>query len=289
MVPYDYGYIRGTIAPDGDPLDCMVGLAFLSRNVYLIDQVKLGTKIPDEPKVMFAYPSLKTAMIDFLLGYSDNRGADRIGKVRSMTMDGFKGILPQWIAPTTAPRVHIHVHDGPRLTMNGIARAAMARLPDVAKLELVRGNGYFYVVGEFKKKSRSGQPIPITSGGIYTNRLGEDGPEFGLDWWVRQVIEVVEREKPSDYATRDRYGRVVVDSKWTGTYTANVKGRQQSIEATVEASDAYVAGDKLRALFEAKYGTDFYNPVARFKGGPKRIDPASASRSIAMSAGPEED
>lgn len=207
VLPYDYGYIRGTLAPDGEPVDCLIGRDFSSQEVYLIDQVKLGTKVPDEPKVMFAYPDLKHAMIDFLLGYSDNRGPDRIGKVTHYLIDEFKKLLPQWGIPVRK-QIHIHYHDG----------------------------------------------APTM-----------DAPK------------------------KDRYGRMVMDSKWTGTYTANVKGNQKSIEATVEAPDAYVAGDKLRALFEAKYGTDFYNPVARFKGGPKRLDPGSASRMMAMRAGPEED
>lgn len=90
--------------------------------------------------------------------------------------------------------------DAERITLSSIARAAKAAMPDVARLEVVRGNGYFYVVGEWKKK-RGGRLIPITSGGIYTNRLTttrEDG-SFGLSWWVEQVKDVVEKDRPYDW------------------------------------------------------------------------------------------
>lgn len=85
-----------------------------------------------------------------------------------------------------------------RLTLNSIAAAAKAQMPDVAKLELVRANGYFYVVGEWRKK-RGGREMPITSGGIYTNRLGEDNEKFGMSWWVSEVKRVVEAERPYDW------------------------------------------------------------------------------------------
>lgn len=91
--------------------------------------------------------------------------------------------------------------DATRLTLNSIAAAAKAQMPDVARLELVRGNGYFYVVGEWKKKNKYGQPFPITSGGIYTNRIGEDNKNFdALGFWLRSIKDVVERERPSNYA-----------------------------------------------------------------------------------------
>lgn len=79
------------------------------------------------------------------------------------------------------------------------------------------------------------------------------------------------------------------DAKWTGTYEAVVKGKKKSISGTVEAPDAYVAGDKLRAKFEKEHGTNYSYPVAKFQGGPKRLDPGSISNKVARKAGPEED
>lgn len=97
VMPYDYGYINGTIAPDGDGVDCMVGTAYDSRQVFIFDQVKLDTKKPDEPKVFFYYQSIEAAMKDFLMGYGDGRGWDRIGGVRQYDMTAFKAsVLPEW-------------------------------------------------------------------------------------------------------------------------------------------------------------------------------------------------
>jgi uncharacterized protein len=101
VMPYDYGYIRQTTAPDNDPLDCMVGPDYASRDVYVIDQVKLATRQPDEPKVMFAYKDYGSAIKDFLMGYSDGRGWERIGGIRSMSIDEFvNSYLPQWRTPS---------------------------------------------------------------------------------------------------------------------------------------------------------------------------------------------
>lgn len=79
------------------------------------------------------------------------------------------------------------------------------------------------------------------------------------------------------------------DEKWEGTYTARVNGKEVSVSATVNAPDAYVAGDLLRAVFEKKYGTNYAYPVARFKGGARRLASGSISQRVSALAGPEED
>lgn len=75
------------------------------------------------------------------------------------------------------------------------------------------------------------------------------------------------------------------DAKFTGEYSAIVKGARQVIKATVEAPDAYQAGDKLRAIFEKKYGPDPMHPTIKF--GSASFDPGIAKRT-ARRAGPEE-
>jgi len=101
--------------------------------------------------------------------------------------------------------------------------------------------------------------------------------------------ETKEAEKRLAWARSIRERRKTGDAKWTGTYEAVVKGKKRTVSGTVEASDAYEAGDRLRAKFEREYGTDYIHPVAKFAGGPKRLDPGSISNKIARRAGPEED
>lgn len=80
------------------------------------------------------------------------------------------------------------------------------------------------------------------------------------------------------------------DSKWTGTYSARKKdGKKMEFTATVEAPDAYVAGDKLKEIAKQKYGDDLYYPVIRFNRAERRLPAGSIGQRTAMAAGPEED
>lgn len=94
QMPADYGYINRVPGNDGDDLDCYVGPNHDSRNVWIIDQLHLNSRDFDEHKCLLGYNTLREAMADYLQGYSDGRGYDRIGGVRAMNMDEFKS----WIA-----------------------------------------------------------------------------------------------------------------------------------------------------------------------------------------------
>lgn len=89
----DYGYLRKTGNPDGEPVDCFVGDVYSSPDVWVIDQVFLETKQPDEFKVMLGFDSMLSAMTAYTSSYSDGRAPERIGAVRMMNMDQFKGWL----------------------------------------------------------------------------------------------------------------------------------------------------------------------------------------------------
>ena len=85
----DYGYIRNTVAPDGQQVDCYVGDQKQFDRVWIIDQLKLDGA-PDEPKVMLGYPTLQEAMRDYLSGFTDGLGWQRVGGTRTLTMPAFK-------------------------------------------------------------------------------------------------------------------------------------------------------------------------------------------------------
>lgn len=96
VMPYDYGYIRRTTAPDDAEVDCCIGPDLESPFVWVIDQVNLETRAPDEPKVMLGYKDTHSALSAYVAGYSDSRGLDRIGGLHSMSMDQFKDWLKQY-------------------------------------------------------------------------------------------------------------------------------------------------------------------------------------------------
>ena len=80
--------------------------------------------------------------------------------------------------------IHIHLHDG----FNGvtICREALKQLPEVKKLQLNNGGGYWYVTGETKEGR------PIVTEGIYSYRIHH----MTLESWVSSVVEVVKKDLP---------------------------------------------------------------------------------------------
>lgn len=98
ILPYDYGYIRRAgDGGDGEALDCIIGRDHQSTKVFIINQVDPITGEPDEYKVLLGYGDLKSALTDYLAGYDDGLGWERIGGQRALSMDQFKA----WIKERT--------------------------------------------------------------------------------------------------------------------------------------------------------------------------------------------
>jgi hypothetical protein len=92
-LPAHYGYIRGTEGRDGDHVDIYMGPDPHSDRVYVVDQVDARTKKADEHKVMLGFSSEDAARSAYERGFSDGRGKDRIGAMKQLSVDQFKGWL----------------------------------------------------------------------------------------------------------------------------------------------------------------------------------------------------
>lgn len=105
------------------------------------------------------------------------------------------------------------------------------------------------------------------------------------------IIEAFNSKRDAEiWLRRARQTYRAKDSKWTGTYTARTReGKKIEFTATIEAPDAYAAGDKLKAMAAKKYGDDLYYPVIRFNRAERRLPSGSIGQRIAAAAGPEED
>jgi len=101
VMPASYGYVIDTEGADGDEVDVYLGDAPDSSKVFVIDQVDANTGDFDEHKVMLAFPNLFTALSTYHKGFSDGRGAERVGDVTPMTVDEFKAWLK--MEDTTQP------------------------------------------------------------------------------------------------------------------------------------------------------------------------------------------
>ena len=80
-MPADYGYLKGTVGADGDHLDCYVGPDEDAPYAWVIRQMHLHPRRFDEFKVMLGFKDRKKALRTYEAGFSDGRGAQRIGEV----------------------------------------------------------------------------------------------------------------------------------------------------------------------------------------------------------------
>ncbi len=88
MLRQDYGYIRGTVANDGDHVDCFIGVHLDSPMVYIIHQQKI--KKPgrfDEDKIMLGWLTKTEALKDYFSNYDRK---DQFWSMTEMSMDEFK-------------------------------------------------------------------------------------------------------------------------------------------------------------------------------------------------------
>lgn len=93
-MPAHYGYFKGTEGADGDHVDFYMGDDEASDFVLVVDQKDADTGAFDEHKVILGTRDAAEALTTYKAGFSDGRGADRIGGVREFSRDEFK----DWLA-----------------------------------------------------------------------------------------------------------------------------------------------------------------------------------------------
>lgn len=100
-LPAHYGYLKRSEGADGDHLDIYMGDNPDSDVVVVVDQVDSETKKFDETKTMLGFTNRKTALDYYVQGFSDGKGADRMGAHKVMSVAEFK----DWVAngDTTKP------------------------------------------------------------------------------------------------------------------------------------------------------------------------------------------
>jgi hypothetical protein len=115
-MPATYGYLKRTEGQDGEHVDVYVGEHPTAPHVFVVDQVDLATKKPDEHKVMLGFDSQEAAISAYHDAFSDGKGVERIGAVTPMSVEAFKTWLKD--GDTTAPAA------GQLQTDNGASAAA---------------------------------------------------------------------------------------------------------------------------------------------------------------------
>jgi len=96
-----YGFFKGSLAKDGDHVDCYIGDHPESELVFIVDQCDAETGLYDEAKVYLGTLSQKEARDLYIAGFSDGKGAKRLGAMTAMHMPDFKAWLRE--GDTTKP------------------------------------------------------------------------------------------------------------------------------------------------------------------------------------------
>ena len=138
VLPYHYGYFRGTKGADGEHLDVAVGpLMDNHPDVHIINHLNPKTGEFDEHKVFMGFPSREAAIDAFRRGRSDNPD-DVLGSVITVPVEELK----RWIAGgcleeeavlkaehTAHVKAHYRVKDGKVLYIAGYDKTVHGDLP----------------------------------------------------------------------------------------------------------------------------------------------------------------
>jgi phage-related protein (TIGR01555 family) len=92
MMPADYGFIEGIPSAEGkfEQLDCYIGDAPQSDDVWVVDQLDLRSGGFDEHKCFIGFKTQDEVMDIYQRAFSDGKGKDRMGQVSHVKMETFK-------------------------------------------------------------------------------------------------------------------------------------------------------------------------------------------------------
>lgn len=93
VLPAAYGYFKKSTGADGDHVDVYIGPHRTSPKVFVIDQHNAEDKSFDEHKIMLGFGSKAQAERIYKQGFSDGKGADRLGAIHEMSVAEFKDWL----------------------------------------------------------------------------------------------------------------------------------------------------------------------------------------------------
>src|SRR5690348_8254789 len=211
-----YGYVRRTEGADGEQVDVYLGphAEDPKSNVFVIDQVKPGTRVFDESKAMVGFKTGRDARASYDANFP--KGLKTFGGIRKMSMDEFK----DWVkhGDTTKPVTDKVAVPAPKVKAEAIAEPAL----------------------------KEGDTVRITKGG-FKGQVGTLGGVAGKDLRSITVLEgrkagvhaihvsAIERSEPSEAKTEKSNTALFSRTPEETTATRRERGLPASVQEPLAA------------------------------------------------------
>lgn len=262
----DYGYIRGTIGADGDPVDVFIGDDPKSELVFIVNQVNKSGSF-DEHKVVLGVIDAKQARQTYLANYKP--GWTGAGSVIGMTMQQFK----DWLQSGAVNK--------PAVTVKQAGDLGTPKLPPVPELpwrDRVEVFARKPVTGEiYGGRWDADKSFALPGGGIdpgedaATAAMREFMEETGIPISNARKLDVPSVDNPWSDEHRQRTGRNFAGAR-THFVQADIAGEQAPGKL-----DVWNAGER-----------GYYSPEAALQmmlANTNYMAPASAQRRIEILQG----
>lgn len=137
VMPFDYGYIRGTVGEDGDHVDCFIGPVADAKFAYVIHQTKQDSDKYDEDKVMLGFKSAEAAKKAYSSAYDDGKGL--MSSMTVLPMSTFIAKVMKTKDKTGSKKIHAAVTRKPIKLLRKVD-AAQPVTPSNTRVKLPAGS-----------------------------------------------------------------------------------------------------------------------------------------------------
>jgi hypothetical protein len=209
IMPYDYGYIRGTMGKDGDHIDVFMGPHSRSELVTIINQVDPKTREFDEHKCMLGFFTKDEAIRAYKQAYA--AGWKGMGSAATMGVDQFK----KWVRSgrKMAPVRFAMEQDAIELAMRPLSIAARKSVRRKFKQGFIKNSvdSAMKNPGAHTVDSRRMTKVAAKKGAM--NALGY--PTRGRSNKIESLPRFVNKNgKPSVVVTRHANTKKAVTQRW---------------------------------------------------------------------------
>ncbi len=283
-LPAHYGYVKRTTGADGDQVDVYVGDNHTSKRVYVVDQIDATTRRFDEHKAIMGASTLSEARALYQRGFSDGKGAQRIGAITPMSTTEFRKWLKngQTNKPVRFGKANTSItEDGFPADAKGNIKKPESLIEYLAKRGGIRDEGgTLQSMGLTDRKTgfvQGGGPLVRAQGmsldkaralALEAGYLDDAGAESGnaSQSYVSDLLDALDNDMRS---SRQKFSRLDADhaERWMASQTKSQQEAQYGDQETFNERNSKwtpeTALDEVTKVTELKRDDPFALDIAR--------------------------